>query len=73
MEVTVSKSSELGCLRRWQRTLDQVKREPGANPGRSRHCDKGVYLQNVTEALSLGRRRYALIFQPGDLPEIGTK
>ncbi len=42
-----------GCLRRWRQTSDQVKRELGANPKRSRHCDKGVRLHNVTEAFGL--------------------
>ena len=53
-----------------------VKREAGVNPARSRHCDKGVHRQGalapVTGPQGLGRRRWALIFQPGDLPAVGT-
>ena len=52
-----------------------VKREAGANPARSRHCDKGACRQGafapVTEHC-LGRRRQALSFQPGNLPAVGT-
>lgn len=33
-----------------------VKRETGVIPVRSRHCDKGVRIQYVTDALALGRR-----------------
>ncbi len=55
--------------------LERVKREAGANPARSRHCDKGACRQGafapVTEHC-LGRRRQALSFQPGNLPAVGT-
>ena len=51
------------------------KREAGADPARSRHCDKGACRQGafapVTEHC-LGRRRQALSFQPGNLPAVGT-
>lgn len=53
-----------------------VKREAGANPARSRHCDKGVYRQgaaaSVTGTHVPGRRRWMLSFQPGNLPAVGT-
>ena len=53
-----------------------VKREAGADPARSRHCDKGVHCQGafapVTEPSGLGRRQRALIFQSGNLPAVGT-
>ena len=53
-----------------------VKREAGANPARSRHCDKGVHCQGafapVTEPSGLGRRQRALSFQSGNLPAVGT-
>ena len=53
-----------------------VKREAGANPARSRHCDKGVYRQGaaapVTGTYVPGRRRWMLSFQPGNLPAVGT-
>ena len=53
-----------------------VKREAGANPTRSRHCDKGVYRQGaaapVTGTHVPGRRRWMLSFQPGNLPAVGT-
>ena len=53
-----------------------VKREAGANPARSRHCDKGVYRQGaaapVTGTYVPGRRRWVLSFQPGNLPAVGT-
>ena len=52
------------------------KREAGADPARSRHCDKGVHCQGafapVTEPSGLGRRQRALIFQSGNLPAVGT-
>ena len=53
---------------------EKGKRETGANPVRSRHCDKGICRQGayapVTEPGS-GRRRRVLIFQPGNLPTAG--
>ena len=53
-----------------------VKREAGANPARSRHCDKGVHCQGafapVTEPSGLGRRQRALSFESGNLPAVGT-
>ena len=52
------------------------KREAGADPARSRHCDKGVHCQGafapVTEPSGLGRRQRALSFQSGNLPAVGT-
>jgi hypothetical protein len=55
--------------------MEKGKREAGANPARSRHCDKGACRQGafapVTEHC-LGRRRQALSFQPGNLPAVGT-
>ena len=57
------------------RRFGKGKREAGANPARSRHCDKGACRQGafapVTEHC-LGRRRRALSFQPGNLPAVGT-
>ena len=55
---------------------EKGKREAGADPARSRHCDKGVHCQGafapVTEPSGLGRRQRALIFQSGNLPAVGT-
>jgi hypothetical protein len=44
-----------------------VKREGGANPPRSRHCDRGVLRQHVT-VTKTGRRRTMMIRESGDLP-----
>ena len=53
-----------------------VKREAGADPARSRHCDKGVRClgaqRRSLEALPLGRRQRAVSFQSGNLPAVGT-
>ena len=52
------------------------KREAGADPARSRHCDKGVRVRVLcapaTGAFAPGRRCRAAIFQSGNLPAVGT-
>ena len=51
------------------------KREAGANPARSRHCDKGARVRVLCTShwsFALRRRRRAAIFQPGNLPAVGT-
>ena len=50
---------------------DLVKRETGVNPVRTRHRDKGVRKECVTE--KSGRPFRVLIFEPGDLPVVGTR
>lgn len=45
-----------------------LKREAGVNPGRSRHCDRGVRPQETTGVFALGRCGQALIRESGDLP-----
>lgn len=49
-----------------QKILPLVKRETGANPVRTRHCEQGVGSQYATERL--GRRLSMLICESGDLP-----
>jgi hypothetical protein len=51
----------------------KLKREPGVNPGRPRHCDRGglanakplIPLFGIGKAASLMKR------ESGDLPEVG--
>ena len=57
------------------RTAKKGKREAGASPARSRHCDKGVRVRVLCTghwSFAPGRRRRAVIFQPGNLPAVGT-
>ena len=48
-----------------------MKRETGAKPVRTRHRDKGVRKEYVTE--KSGRPFRVLIFEPGDLPVVCTR
>lgn len=54
--------------------IEKGKREAGASPARSRHCDRRACRQGafapVTEHC-LGRRRQAVNLQPGNLPAAG--
>jgi len=43
------------------------KGEPGANPGRPRHCERGISFQ-VPLGFILGRRKEVVIRESGDLP-----
>ena len=52
-----------------------VKREAGADPARSRHCDKGVRIRVLCTShwsIAPGRGCRAAIFQSGNLPAVGT-
>ena len=53
--------------------LDSVKRETGASPVRTRHCNKMITVKRKQPLTDVGKAIGILIFKSGDLPGIGTK